>query len=144
MLAERTSSKLSTGGGPCNGSIGRLRPLSPNGTPRICTDRHHTPSGGEATSRAATGAGLLGLCRGSGHLIVHPGGQFLVDAFKVHLQHRNHPRIRDIETVELGIPHRTSKGQYALTHRSEEHTSELQSPMYLVCRLPLEKNTAHT
>src|SRR5437762_11171830 len=26
--------------------------------------------------------------------------------------------------------------------RSEEHTSELQSPMYLVCRLPLEKNKA--
>src|SRR5437762_5905963 len=25
--------------------------------------------------------------------------------------------------------------------RSEEHTSELQSPMYLVCRLPLEKKT---
>src|SRR5437762_4871103 len=25
------------------------------------------------------------------------------------------------------------------THRSEEHTSELQSPMYLVCRLLLEK-----
>src|SRR5436189_973573 len=24
-------------------------------------------------------------------------------------------------------------------HRSEEHTSELQSPMYLVCRLLLEK-----
>src|SRR5437762_7914964 len=30
--------------------------------------------------------------------------------------------------------------------RSEEHTSELQSPMYLVCRLLLEKknNTAHS
>src|SRR5436189_3273503 len=30
--------------------------------------------------------------------------------------------------------------------RSEEHTSELQSPMYLVCRLLLEKkkNTYHT
>ena len=27
----------------------------------------------------------------------------------------------------------------AKTHRSEEHTSELQSPMYLVCRLLLEK-----
>src|SRR3970040_2613934 len=27
----------------------------------------------------------------------------------------------------------------AATHRSEEHTSELQSPMYLVCRLLLEK-----
>src|ERR1017187_9558742 len=25
------------------------------------------------------------------------------------------------------------------SHRSEEHTSELQSPMYLVCRLLLEK-----
>src|SRR5437879_6741626 len=31
-------------------------------------------------------------------------------------------------------------------HRSEEHTSELQSPMYLVCRLLLEKKktTKHT
>src|SRR5437762_6229648 len=27
--------------------------------------------------------------------------------------------------------------------RSEEHTSELQSPMYLVCRLLLEKGNAH-
>src|SRR5437762_6610369 len=31
-------------------------------------------------------------------------------------------------------------------NRSEEHTSELQSPMYLVCRLLLEKkkNTSHS
>src|SRR5437764_4728832 len=28
--------------------------------------------------------------------------------------------------------------------RSEEHTSELQSPMYLVCRLLLEKKKKHT
>src|SRR6202011_6385888 len=28
--------------------------------------------------------------------------------------------------------------------RSEEHTSELQSPMYLVCRLLLEKNKKQT
>src|SRR5437762_10307171 len=28
------------------------------------------------------------------------------------------------------------------THRSEEHTSELQSPMYLVCRLLLEKKNS--
>src|SRR5437879_9804059 len=27
--------------------------------------------------------------------------------------------------------------------RSEEHTSELQSPMYLVCRLLLEKKNTH-
>src|SRR5256885_11994234 len=30
----------------------------------------------------------------------------------------------------------------ALTDRSEEHTSELQSPCNLVCRLLLEKNTS--
>src|SRR5437762_11148626 len=29
--------------------------------------------------------------------------------------------------------------QYSADDRSEEHTSELQSPMYLVCRLLLEK-----
>src|ERR1035437_6874976 len=29
-------------------------------------------------------------------------------------------------------------------HRSEEHTSELQSRQYLVCRLLLEKNQNHT
>src|SRR2546425_7301713 len=29
-------------------------------------------------------------------------------------------------------------------HRSEEHTSELQSLAYLVCRLLLEKKTRHT
>src|SRR5437763_16380629 len=34
----------------------------------------------------------------------------------------------------------TAGKRYALIHdRSEEHTSELQSPMYLVCRLLLEK-----
>src|SRR5258708_9298518 len=31
----------------------------------------------------------------------------------------------------------------ARTHRSEEHTSELQSPDHLVCRLLLEKRKAH-
>src|SRR5437762_7219477 len=30
-------------------------------------------------------------------------------------------------------------GRSGRTERSEEHTSELQSPMYLVCRLLLEK-----
>src|SRR5436189_1651066 len=30
-------------------------------------------------------------------------------------------------------------GKIEITKRSEEHTSELQSPMYLVCRLLLEK-----
>src|SRR5437879_6113823 len=33
--------------------------------------------------------------------------------------------------------------RFARIHRSEEHTSELQSPMYLVCRLLLEKKKKH-
>src|SRR5437762_11439480 len=42
-----------------------------------------------------------------------------------------------IERVEGGCAGGGSHPQPA--HRSEEHTSELQSPMYLVCRLLLEK-----
>src|SRR5437879_11382632 len=34
---------------------------------------------------------------------------------------------------------RFKPGIYTTDPRSEEHTSELQSPMYLVCRLLLEK-----
>src|ERR1017187_9995003 len=34
---------------------------------------------------------------------------------------------------------RTNPSKRLHTYRSEEHTSELQSPMYLVCRLLLEK-----
>src|SRR5437879_7110276 len=34
---------------------------------------------------------------------------------------------------------RTFPGAKVFRNRSEEHTSELQSPMYLVCRLLLEK-----
>src|SRR5437879_10147319 len=51
----------------------------------------------------------------------------------------------------LALPHRNHGGDVAPdvvgpvgAHglaRSEEHTSELQSPMYLVCRLLLEKKT---
>src|SRR5437764_11523294 len=33
----------------------------------------------------------------------------------------------------------SARGEIAMCLRSEEHTSELQSPMYLVCRLLLEK-----
>src|SRR5436189_1797592 len=37
-----------------------------------------------------------------------------------------------------------SAGTISARHRSEEHTSELQSPMYLVCRLLLEKKKKQT
>src|SRR3712207_7104023 len=41
-------------------------------------------------------------------------------------------------TLPLTMPRRVFKS------RSEEHTSELQSRQYLVCRLLLEKKKAHT
>src|ERR1017187_159546 len=37
----------------------------------------------------------------------------------------------------------TDSTRIATEVRSEEHTSELQSPMYLVCRLLLEKKTSY-
>src|SRR5437763_7082792 len=45
----------------------------------------------------------------------------------------NHPHIAAIYGFE------EAGHGFALVLRSEEHTSELQSPMYLVCRLLLEK-----
>src|SRR5437762_6971562 len=42
--------------------------------------------------------------------------------------------IREIRLVVIATPNDTH-----YSFRSEEHTSELQSPMYLVCRLLLEK-----
>src|SRR3712207_7905030 len=37
-----------------------------------------------------------------------------------------------------------AEGSASVTSRSEEHTSELQSRQYLVCRLLLEKKKLHT
>src|SRR5437762_11311323 len=45
---------------------------------------------------------------------------------------------RDLAAEQVGRPIGTAHEQAELD-RSEEHTSELQSPMYLVCRLLLEK-----
>src|SRR3712207_7147372 len=39
---------------------------------------------------------------------------------------------------------RTAEGRVGPGHRSEEHTSELQSRQYLVCRLLLEKKKTHS
>src|SRR5437764_7499313 len=47
------------------------------------------------------------------------------------------PPGRDLADVRRGVPGGPLGGRN--TTRSEEHTSELQSPMYLVCRLLLEK-----
>src|SRR5690348_3450195 len=47
-----------------------------------------------------------------------------------------------IKSIGSQVPHPSRLGQpdeYAALARSEEHTSELQSPVHLVCRLLLEK-----
>src|SRR5437879_8608261 len=44
----------------------------------------------------------------------------------------------DLETASRRLEE--DRRQFFERARSEEHTSELQSPMYLVCRLLLEKN----
>src|SRR5436189_3007332 len=52
-------------------------------------------------------------------------------------------RRRKSHTQDMEYKIRTRPDEWACTKfcriRSEEHTSELQSPMYLVCRLLLEK-----
>src|SRR5207237_4123754 len=56
--------------------------------------------------------------------------EILVDADLVELQH--------------GAPHRGEGGLGVVARRSEEHTSELQSHLNLVCRLLLEKKNTTT
>src|ERR1017187_10672656 len=46
---------------------------------------------------------------------------------------------KEIRPPELPSPVPATVAWMATGPRSEEHTSELQSPMYLVCRLLLEK-----
>src|SRR4051794_41370924 len=48
---------------------------------------------------------------------------------------------RDSVDRGRGLPARRGRRERA---RSEEHTSELQSPVHLVCRLLLEKKKTHT
>src|SRR5205807_9633387 len=57
----------------------------------------------------------------------------------VSIRERNSDRRRR----RLGLSFHRSGSAPALPHRSEEHTSELQSPCNLVCRLLLEKKKKH-
>src|SRR5438876_7339899 len=54
----------------------------------------------------------------------------------------------DLFVTELGFSTPVSETEYdeayKLISRSEEHTSELQSPVHLVCRLLLEKKNKKT
>src|SRR5437879_9607053 len=58
--------------------------------------------------------------------------------------HQEKSRIENVDRTKRCTPAPDrSKTIVVDTIRSEEHTSELQSPMYLVCRLLLEKKKQH-
>src|SRR5437763_2864440 len=52
---------------------------------------------------------------------------------------RSSSRVRDSTSGPAASTFEAATSVSATLARSEEHTSELQSPMYLVCRLLLEK-----
>src|SRR3712207_9125568 len=57
-------------------------------------------------------------------------------------RHRGHGALEDLEQRLLhALPRDVARDARVL--RSEEHTSELQSRQYLVCRLLLEKKNSH-
>src|SRR3712207_7328717 len=56
-----------------------------------------------------------------------------------HEQHQQHVEEHPRPALEVDVLGGAGRGD-ALLDRSEEHTSELQSRQYLVCRLLLEKN----
>src|SRR3712207_7073831 len=58
-----------------------------------------------------------------------------VDALRAHGDHGQAGRVE---------PDRLGEGELVPARRSEEHTSELQSRQYLVCRLLLEKKKMET
>src|SRR3712207_7695135 len=65
------------------------------------------------------------------------GLQLLVGGFQL--------LVRGLQLLDMGFQALLGGGQFLLqaehaARRSEEHTSELQSRQYLVCRLLLEKN----
>src|SRR5437879_9230807 len=126
------------------GRRGKFRPLSP----ALCAVKTPEPRRSrsargktETTPRAlcalrgarSFGPSLLDLGLGAGV------DQLLQNRFRLGFGHGLlHGLGRAIHQV-LGFL-QTEPGDFAdrLDHRSEEHTSELQSPMYLVCRLLLE------
>src|SRR5437763_12381614 len=64
--------------------------------------------------------------------------------FEIHIADHQEPGLRTTQPAfkqksEKNRHDQMSAGTFRTEMRSEEHTSELQSPMYLVCRLLLEK-----
>src|SRR3712207_6887388 len=66
----------------------------------------------------------------------------MADIDPLEYRQRSHP---DLEIEQHGLTFWDLDREFVVGgFRSEEHTSELQSRQYLVCRLLLEKKTRHT
>src|SRR3712207_8077271 len=65
--------------------------------------------------------------------------EWTIDAYKESPSSRTDLTFRFSRTAARGTQQQTSRFTWQLPRRSEEHTSELQSRQYLVCRLLLEK-----
>src|SRR3712207_7039564 len=74
-----------------------------------------------------------------GGLAVLADGEDAADAGE-----RDDGRLGDEARGRVGVGFDPGPGERAGLERSEEHTSELQSRQYLVCRLLLEKKTNKT
>src|SRR2546425_7341765 len=86
-------------------------------------------------TQAALDPSPLPVARGEGAYLILEDGRRIVDAVSswwVNLHGHGHPRIA------AAIAEQAKK-----LERSEEHTSELQSLAYLVCRLLLEKKKTY-
>src|SRR5438876_4838547 len=77
-------------------------------------------------------------CRGVASILARVGDKWSV--FVIMLLGDGPRRFNEIKRMVGGI----SQRMLTLTLRSEEHTSELQSPVHLVCRLLLEKKKQTT
>src|SRR5690348_17491706 len=64
--------------------------------------------------------------------------QRMIDSLNL-VQSRLNLKLNIADTAAMLAPYATVANSTAGLNRSEEHTSELQSPVHLVCRLLLEK-----
>src|SRR5437879_5055967 len=121
------------GSGQPGGSIPavapRVRRVRLGRDPRIRTSRTGSPSSGRLRGLGPSPRGPVGRCDPPRHDADRPGHRLVPAVLRAlrdpHVAHRNPGPSGTDSLSAAGAP----------SGRSEEHTSELQSPMYLVCRL---------
>src|ERR1039457_7473186 len=101
---------------------------------RVEADRQHSRADITAQEGQAAGARAT---------VIDPTGKVLADSEADPNTMENHAHRREFVAAlggEVGVDERKSQSLgVPFVYRSEEHTSELQSPCNLVCRLLLEK-----